>query len=127
MCLVIPSGSKELIAEEDIKCYKILEVKSFLWFTYYQTPFLGKSIKLGKTYKSRLETDTYGLNNKVERGLHSMANIGNCEMVIEQLNIYHYTYGKLIIIDCTIPKGSTYYKGSFCNLPAYASNTIIYK
>lgn len=77
----------------------------------YETPYKHAQVKLGETYTSKLKY----FDGEVEEGLHSF---------VHQRDARNDGGGD--IIECIIPKGSMYYKGTFGGDSAYASNKLTY-
>ena len=116
MCLRTKQA-KPLRATRDMKVYKVLNVQDTS-LSVYKVVSAGKKVyratvecqlhstvkgfnyELGKTYTTQLQTEHYG---SVERGFHSYdykspRTVGNHEVGT--------------IVECVIPKGSLYFKGS---------------
>jgi hypothetical protein len=119
MCLTIKRNQKAKIAEEDIIVYKqITRIKDHprTYLSFYRKA----SVILGKTYISGLTKEDY---DGVSEGLHSFESM---ERTIEDIKESPEYPNQGVIVRCIIPKGSKYYKGTFCNMVGYASNTIVY-
>jgi len=112
MCLTIKKDQQAEIAQEDIIVYKHLIDDGL---GNYRTSFYYAEVQMGNIYTSSLVLDEDG---EVNYGLHSYANE---ETAIEEAVCYWET-----VVQCTIPKGSTFYKGTFGSREAYASDTLIY-
>lgn len=113
MCLTIDFNQKPEVASEDIVVYKHLirrrRGSGFL------TSFRLSEIEIGLSYYAELNK----IYDKVYEGLHSYA---SCEIAKQRA-----IYWNEVLVKCIIPKGSTYYKGTFESLgDAYASDTLIY-
>lgn len=119
MCLDLGKVAEVLIAEKDIKCYKVcLRTGS----STYRSPYQNAPIQLGVKYSSKLNVielypDGYG----VERGLHTF--ISSSGVIAFARNSYSRPP---VILRAVIPKGSCYYKGRFGSYGSYCSDTIIY-
>lgn len=143
MCLY--TKKNKLIADHDIKCYKILQTLQALknevgrnelnkWRERgfeYLTPYNYFPMKIDTTYtddnRPCVESaDDLGIKD-VSRGFfhtfshieHALDTIGDCGM-----------YGA-IVVECVIPKGTEYYEGSMVyeaavsgTLSSYASKTL---
>jgi len=83
---------------------------------YYSTPYMNQKVSLGEEYKSTILIDIY--KNTISKALHSFK-YKNDAM------ISCYDCGG-VIVECIIPKGSTYYVGEFNDKPSYASNKLKY-
>ena len=79
----------------------------------YKTIYQNFTVKIGETYTSSLER----IDDTVHEGLHSYANIRDTR---------HTRIGDEVIAKCIIPKGASYYKGTFDGNTAYASDTLTY-
>lgn len=138
MCLVITKFNKLEVAQEDIKCYKILF--NFSKLDLLAAPYQNFNYKLGETYNTDISVShnccTYGLSffryifynffndlldvKGVYRGFHSYVNLKNA---INERNA-DVDYKRLVICECIIPKGSKYYKGKYLHHDGYASDSI---
>ena len=124
MCLEIKKDQQPLTAEADISCYKVVIYEERYYNVEYKTYFKKAIIKLGSTYKSKLERntkyDTYV--DSVEMGLHSFIDLESAIDFIDNGNNFY----ELRVIKCLIPKGSIYYSGSFGYWDSYASTALKY-
>ena len=139
MCLVITKFNKLKIAQEDIKCYKIL-FKSSAHPGLYYAPYQSFTYELGETYSTNIsvsyDCNTFGLSffrfifykffndfldvKGVNQGFHSFVNLKDAiKERKEDLN-----YEELVICECIIPKGSKYYKGAYLSYNGYVSDNI---
>jgi len=153
MCLDISKTPQQNTAEEDIFCYKILELYNHNLFnkkidTKYSllTFYKNFMINIGKTYESLIIKNSDG---NIEQGLHSYAELSNIidylidyrfneTNVIEDINLvngdmidknskfFKYVHDYIVIAECIIPKGSTYYVGDFMGSKSYASDCLKY-
>lgn len=67
----------------------------------YFTEIMTEPIEIGNTYNSELVR----IKDYVEEGLHSFVNLKDARQ--------QYYSNTIIIVECTIPKGSEYYKGKY--------------
>lgn len=139
MCLVITRFNKLKIAQEDIKCYKIL-FKSGTHPGLYYAPYQVFNYELGEIYFTDMsvsyDCNTFGLsffrymfynlfNNLLDvkginQGFHSFVNLKDA---IKERNS-DVDYKRLVICECIIPKGAKYYKGAYSNYDGYVSDSI---
>ena len=139
MCLIITKFNKPKIAQEDIKCYKIL-FKSSVCPGLFYAPYQNFNYKLGETYSTNISVsyncNTFGLSffryifynlfdkfldvKGVNQGFHSFVNLKDA---IKERNS-DVDYKRLVIGECIIPKGSKYYKGAYSNYNGYVSDNI---
>lgn len=84
-----------------------------VFITLYQTIYQNFTVKIGETYTSPLEKN----NDTVHMGLHSYASIRDTQ---------HSILGDEVIAKCIIPKGASYYKGTYDAFISYASDTLTY-
>lgn len=139
MCLVITKFNKLKIAQEDIKCYKILFKSSVRQGLFY-APYQLFNYELGVTYFTNISVsyncNTFGLSffryifykffndfldvKGVNQGFHSFVNLKNA---IEERNS-DVDYKRLVIGECIIPKGAKYYKGTYLSYDGYVSDSI---
>lgn len=138
MCLYLTNIRKTRIAKEDIICYKILikERKRGIFRIFrkstYRAPFnthytyqlkelndLGRSLTIGiNTYPDNLPV--------VREGYHSFVDVQDAKHMSSEL---YYIPGVMKIVQCIIPKGAEYIKGTISQSPtspaSYVSNKII--
>jgi hypothetical protein len=139
MCLIITKFNKPKIAQEDIKCYKIL-FKSSVRPGLFYAPYQLFNYELGVTYFTNISVsyncNTFGLSffryifykffndfldvKGVNQGFHSFVNLKNA---IEERNS-DIDYKRLVIGECIIPKGAKYYKGTYLSYDGYVSDSI---
>lgn len=139
MCLVITKFNKLEVAQEDIKCYKIL-FKSSVCPGLFYAPYQNFNYKLGVTYFTNISVsyncNTFGLSffryifynlfdkfldvKGVNQGFHSFVNLKDA---IKERNS-DVDYKRLVISECIISKGSKYYKGAYSNYDGYVSDNI---
>ena len=114
MCLYT-TQKKPTIAEKDIICYKIIHKD--------MTSLYHKDFKweLGKMYYSWMEAinDIEDRNKEIHQAFHSY------ETLEDLKKAYFIATSPCLTVKCTIPKGSTVYKGSHDDLKGYASNQLI--
>ena len=99
MCFhVHPDHPTAKIAEKDITCYKVVETVrgNNQYKVKYISLYQGFIYERGKTYFSEISR----YYNKIEEGVHSYTNLKTASE--------YKRYG-VVLIECTIPKGSTYY------------------
>lgn len=128
MCLEI--GSERLEAQENITCYKVLQVKTrTTWLlrrteVKYLTPFKGFNIKIGEEYKTKRDFEIKDNGRNVCGGaFHSFLDRTSAVALKQALSdaVCHYC-----VVECTIPKGALYYKGvCYKHFAGFASNRII--
>ena len=139
MCLVITKFNKLKVAQEDIKCYKILFKSSVRQGLFY-APYQLFNYELGVTYFTNISVsyncNTFGLSffrylfykffndfldvKGVNQGFHSFVNLKNA---IKEKNS-DIDYKRLVIGECIIPKGAKYYKGIYLSYDGYVSDSI---
>lgn len=139
MCLIITKFNKPKIAQEDIKCYKIL-FKSSVRPGLFYAPYRLFNYELGVTYFTNISVsyncNTYGLSffrfifynffndfldvKGVNQGFHSYVNLKNA---IDERNA-DVDYKRLVVCECIIPKGAKYYKGKYLHYDGYVSDSI---
>lgn len=137
MCLVITKFNKLKVAQEDIKCYKILF--SFCPDMFW-APYQNFTYELEKIYSTNMsvtyDCNTIGLSflryifynffsdildvKGVNQGFHSFVNLKDA---IKGRN-KDIDYKRLVVCECIIPKGSKYYKGKYLHYDGYASDSI---
>ena len=118
MCLVTRLV-KAIKASKDIICYKVY-IPSGINDTFvspyqgYKMPKLGKRVQTEFNNKVDIASRLYSGESYIELGFHSYKNLEDIE-----------TLQGVIIAECTIPKGTKYYKGMFGTKESYCSECII--
>lgn len=121
MCLVTRLV-KAIKASKDIICYKVY-IPSGVNDTFvspyrgYKMPRLGKRVQTEFNNKVDITSRLYSGESYIELGFHSYKNL---EDIIEKLSVQ-----EAIIVECTIPKGTKYYKGLYGTKESYCSECII--
>ena len=133
MCLTLYKATcKPRVADKDIVCYKYL-CKLLGYKKLFNTPYRNACVSMGETYTSEIEFGillTENIDNKsyegsawvgeIEKGLHSY---GNFKHAYQNAN---YSADRCVV-KCVIPKGSTYYVGTFdSDVLSYASDKLTY-
>ena len=118
MCLVTRLV-KAIKASKDIICYKVY-IPSGINDTFvspyqgYKMPRLGKRVQTEFNNKINIASRLYNGESYIELGFHSYKSLEDIE-----------TLQGIIIAECTIPKGTKYYKGMFGTKESYCSECII--
>jgi hypothetical protein len=115
MCLQIRIGQKAQRAEEDIIVYKHVIKRDN--DNGYETSFQYAHVEIGSTYTSELKFEDTD-EDSINVGIHSYAHQHNAR---EEALGYCET-----LVQCTIPKGSMFYSGTFAARKSYASDTLRY-
>lgn len=118
MCLVTRLV-KAIKASKDIICYKVYMpsgVNDTFVSPYqgYKMPRLGKRVQTEFNNKVDITSRLYSGESYIELGFHSYKNLEDIE-----------TLQGVIIAECTIPKGTKYYKGLYGTKESYCSECII--
>lgn len=113
MCLI---NAKLRVAEEDIICYKVYIVVNRNLLSPYRRE---KAPEEGIIATTRLGT-IKSPNNVVYEGFHSFATLSDA---VDESSIWEDE--TTVIVKCTIPKFSRYYKGIFSKHISYCSECII--
>jgi len=120
MCFYVPKRQRIKIAENDITCYKIVEVCSNT--KTLRSQFLGFFYNFKETYKIKKEFPQYkkvDLITKskrvIDKGFHSYI-----EMSYSHRSHFPSNFTK--IVECIIPKGSKYHVNEEMN--EYVSESI---
>ena len=135
MCLYMKTNTP-IVAEKSVKCYKILSAHDD---GELYTPFQGCRIELGTTITAYGYKDVdylFPLNPATSKGykygvyegfIHTFADLKAAEVFLDEWSEDYWLY-KPVIVECTIPKGTTYYEGVFeaTYLPCYASDKLKY-
>lgn len=140
MCLIITKFNKLKVAQEDIKCYKIL-FKSFAVPDLLVAQYQDFGYRLGEIYHTNMsvsyDCSTYGLSffrcmfydlfnsfldvKGINQGFHSYVKLKNA---IKERNSNAPFKENMVICECIIPKGAKYYKGKYLCYDGYASDSI---
>jgi len=118
MCLSLSLWNfSSKVASEDIICYKTLAKIEYpkIGIVYYKTPYMGVLIDIGFTYTSKLKRSGF----TIEDGLHSFKHAYDTHLA-------NSCWRSVVSVQCVIPKGSKYYKGTFLGADSYASSQLIY-
>lgn len=118
MCLVTRLV-KAIKASKDIICYKVYipsGINDIFVSPYrgYKMPKLGKRVQTEFNNKVDITSRLYSGESYIELGFHSYKNLEDIE-----------TLQGVIIAECTIPKGTKYYKGLYGTKESYCSECII--
>ena len=115
MCFYVDiDNSEELVAEDDIKCYKMLHVDSRgkIFSTVYRFAYeLGEIYRVAESLKIVKEGDSG--RNVIGYGFHSYI-----DLEVASKQVYPHTVLELAV--AVIPKGSRYYE----NETEYVSDCI---
>lgn len=113
MCL-ITNNTRKYIAEEDIVCYKVVNIQDTKIISYW----FGFPYELNRKYTTQVLQPMFMKNGTIliEEGFHSYRNLTTAkEESMLSLCDPH------IIVKCIVPKGSEYYISS----KSMVSNQII--
>lgn len=131
MCLYTDS-KKVQVAKEDITCYKILikERKKWIYRIFHKSTYRAPFYKY-HTYRLK-ELNDLGrslivyTDYEVHSGFHSFVNLQDAERMLSE---WYDTQKGQIIVQCVIPKGAEYVKGTIDKSPtspaSYVSHQII--
>lgn len=129
MCMYIPKEEKPLkpkVAEEDIKCFKIVAIDKDenIYSAVRKFPYQLNKIYTARGNFSEIYCSAYYYYHINGGGFHSFVEV---EDVFESYKCYESTdEEKMIIVKCHIPKGSLYYIGeSLGEEPNYVSQSIV--
>jgi len=117
MCLYIEENSKIRVTTEDITCYKNVY---YLNSEVVQSSWYSKIYEFGKEYVEELQTIPEF--NTIDIGFHSYIHKDNA---IEKIDGDDWRADGNTTVECTIPKGSRYWKGITNSYKNYCSNRII--
>ena len=122
MCLFVKDNAKKRIAKRPITVYKHVFKDAD---GDIRTSYREFKIKLNKLYTSKLQKQThyYYPTAIVDVGIHSFRTKRAALADVKSVGHATKTY---YIVECTIPKGSSYYVGEFCMRKCYASDAIKY-
>ena len=112
MCL---KNAELRVAEKDIICYKVYVVVNKDLLSPYRKE---KAPEEGMIATTRLGNITF--DNTVHEGFHSFATLSDA---VDASSIWE---DDTVIVKCTIPKLSKYYKGIFGTRISYCSECIIF-
>lgn len=116
MCLNLPTNYKPKIAKKAVKCYKVLRV---LRDNSYETPYQEMKVEIGQAYTSELIIEG---RQFIYVGIHSFTSKGKAKLEYD-----FWKFSGAVIVKCEIPKGSTYYRGTYEDEnDSYASDSLKY-
>ena len=81
-----------------------------------RTPFQDYPVKIGEVVSSKIEK----YRDEINKGIHSFKELEYC------LKESAGHFGKIVIVECIIPRFTWYYKGTFGKGVSYASNKLKY-
>jgi hypothetical protein len=119
MCLYVKDQKEPLIADKDIKCWKVVYWSVFYdsYITCYREALVLFNTLI-KDYNFQEKKTPYHI---IDIGLHTIKTRKEARLLAKR-------YDKHIVIKATIPKGSRYWKGSFEGIyDSYCSDAIIYE
>ncbi|QDJ96587.1 hypothetical protein Xoosp13_401 [Xanthomonas phage Xoo-sp13] len=146
MCLYVDKDSVAQFSDEDITVYKVLKVlphmttsqfvspirKSLYTLGYVKCPeFLHNSLSESKSRSSALARIYYNDEyDEVELGIHTFANYDEALTFVWLVTNYeNLTNGTAVVVKCTIPKGTPFFKGKWISgsilADSYASESLI--
>lgn len=138
MCLAIYNNQVE-VAEEDITCYKFLRLSSQCGIPgeTLTSPYQSFEYELGKEYSSNLQVHTFeydddeededGCERFVEEGFHAIVCEKLAHGIVNARNKSNVRWNRphsYVVVECVIPKGASYYKGTWFSTTGYASNRL---
>jgi hypothetical protein len=126
MCLYISKETKKKHTWfKPIKVYKILNYRPLVGA--YETPFRNMVVGFNTCYRSGLERVSSTTRDRIELGLHSLCTMDDASKLYD---ILCWDYPNICIVECVIPRFSTYYEGDFISngklINSIASSKIIY-
>ena len=115
MCLTT-LGKKELIAEEDLVFYKLLDVSEDIFgYKYYYSYYRMSPVVLGEVYRDKYKH--FGFRKRIDLGKNLYeVNAGGYHLFkkfedADRVNKRHGSNG--IIVKAIVPKGTRYVEGIF--------------
>ena len=134
MCLTVYAENLDpRVAEEDIVCYKVLDVlRRHDGSVEMCSLYYGYEYKPGELVESDIESDGVRYTGaedgsalpyfEIEKGLHSFVNFSGA---VHEIGDSADFMTNAQIFAAIIPKGSGYYVGDFDGQQSYASNALI--
>lgn len=133
MCLYVDNDSVSKTSDEDITVYKVLMVTE--QYGTYLSPYRKVPYELGMVrcpefIHSSVPKTGLKFHAYVEIGIHTFANLDDAKLMVIPDNPLRLPY-ELIIMECTIPKGTAFFKGIFIRgiwgskCDSYASEVLI--
>lgn len=126
MCLDIFNNQVN-VAKQDILCYKFLRLR------YYGeslvSPYQEFEYEMGKEYISNLHvralvSDYEYSSRVVEEGFHTISSEEETRILANAKNRDARGMFKFALVKCIIPKGASYYEGTWRDIAGYASSRI---
>ena len=128
MCLY-PITDKPKVAENDIVCYKVVQVPLDGHKMHPLWHFYSRIYELGKVYNEKrfdVSKKTLLGVTTITFGFHSYIKQSRARYNV--LRLTKYKNNKIIILKCVIPCGALYYEGSSgetASIEEYCSNKIM--
>lgn len=130
MCLDISLFSRRRKAKKDIHVFKVLVLPTPYDGNEYEpyTPYVQTYMPFGSSQLSKLVRE---MIFSVEEGIHTFETQYAARILARQLARTKYRAPwvsgdlNLVVVECTIPKGAYYYKGTFGSQVSYASNKLV--
>ena len=139
MCLVTRLV-KAIKASKDIICYKVY-IPSGINDTFvspyqgYKMPKLGKRVQTEFNNKVDVDSRLYGGKSYIELGFHPYKNLEDIYTIYKGFHSFKLLsdieeycrncFTDYLIVECTIPKDTKYYKGLYGTVESYCSECII--
>lgn len=131
MCTYIPRDLEKSLspkmAEEDISCFKVVLVnEGNIYSVIRKFPYRLKKLYTEEGDFSTIYYSGYFYYHIEGGGFHSFADIRSAIENLENRENFERDKGKVVIVQCHIPKGSLYYTGeSLVGRFIYVSQSIV--
>lgn len=130
MCLNIFKNDVQ-VAEQDITCYKFLRLSSC--GEKFVSPFQEFEYELDKEYETKMTVELSGdiegeyitdYWREVEEGFHTIASEKTTVYFAERRTATFRGHHRYVVVECVIPKGASYYEGTWRGSAGYASDKL---
>lgn len=132
MCLYTTSKYPK-VADEDIIVYKIVQYitgvdadDNPVDVPYYKAPFQEFVYEMDTVLETKLAIPhfAWGAEYSIGKGFHSFENESAAIKIMNDMKAHRFFDANAVpmVLKCIIPKGASYYKGTFHQQSSYASN-----
>ncbi|QDJ96586.1 hypothetical protein Xoosp13_400 [Xanthomonas phage Xoo-sp13] len=122
MCLRVDKNSVAQVSDEDITVYKIMlrQLDGFV-SPYMEYPFKYGSHTCEKFKDYAVYNNLFSFNAPVVKyGFHTLTSVQTARAVVSTFDGYD-----AVVVECTIPKGTKFFKGMWNHCKSYASDTLV--
>lgn len=115
MCFLVSSDYPDaMIAEEDIKCYKVVKLTKgntlesmYQFFNYEKEKTYEGDVYIDEVYNPFEPSEK---DKVINMGFHSYITEDKAKEMQKSLTELRIAFSPLVVLECVIPKGSTYFR-----------------